>query len=223
MTDLKSCPFCGSEAKITDTEPYAVECANEGCQIDGPCHGNKAEAIAAWNRRASPAPSSDLVERLRNAMDGVTPGPWEHDGGDIFTVSQECCNLPRVLCDTDPTTGESIPYGEECCGSPNIEQGLIANTSQTNAAYIALCSPDNIGALLDENAAQAARIAEQDGELAGQREALEELAGEIENHRDAITHPHGQRAHFIDSQDQIRVDVLTDILDRAGVALGGAK
>lgn len=108
---------------------------------------------------------SDIEQRLREAMDGVTPGPWEHDGGDIFTVSQECCNLPRVLCDADPATGEPIPYGEECCGSPNIEQCLIANTSQSNAAYIALCSPDNIGALLDTIAALRKQVSDAVGAL----------------------------------------------------------
>lgn len=53
MTEaLKPCPFCGSEAKITDAEPYAVECDNIFCLIDGPCHGSKSDAIEAWNSRA---------------------------------------------------------------------------------------------------------------------------------------------------------------------------
>ncbi|WP_287363137.1 Lar family restriction alleviation protein [Mesorhizobium sp.] len=51
--DLKPCPFCGGKAAITDQEPFCVECCEERCNVDGPCHADKADAIAAWNLRAA--------------------------------------------------------------------------------------------------------------------------------------------------------------------------
>lgn len=51
--------------------------------------------------------------------------------------------------------------------------------------------------------------------------ALEEMRDEIESQRDAITHPQGRRAHFIDSTDQIRVDQLTALLDSAALQQEG--
>ena len=45
------------------------------------------------------------------------------------------------------------------------------------------------------------------------------LRDEIENQRDQITHPDGRRAHFIDSTDEIRVELLTGLLDHANAAL----
>lgn len=53
--------------------------------------------------------------------------------------------------------------------------------------------------------------------------ALEDMAGEIENQRDMITHPNGRRSYFIDSTDEIRVEVLTRLLDKASAAVDAVK
>jgi Lar family restriction alleviation protein len=52
MSELKPCPFCGGEAEATEynDSDYTIMCKN--------CHAEigwreKAEAIAAWNRRAA--------------------------------------------------------------------------------------------------------------------------------------------------------------------------
>ena len=71
MKELKSCPFCGSEAELSRTHPnpafdwggrygttvWEVYCSNTDC----PCEAGtgwkntEAEAIEAWNRRANDA------------------------------------------------------------------------------------------------------------------------------------------------------------------------
>jgi hypothetical protein len=69
---------------------------------------------------------SDIETKLREALDGVTPGPWVAEmggkGGWIKGATGEWCAMS--------------------CGDSH-------DSANANARYIALCSPDNIGALLD--------------------------------------------------------------------------
>lgn len=66
--ELKPCPFCGGEAEYEGLYCYCTRC---GCRMeDDP---DEAEAIAAWNRRASPTPpttegreNGHLLWRLRH-------------------------------------------------------------------------------------------------------------------------------------------------------------
>jgi Lar family restriction alleviation protein len=52
--ELKPCPFCGGTAKAQKSKliigAYEVKCRNG--HINGHIWENKADAIAAWNRRA---------------------------------------------------------------------------------------------------------------------------------------------------------------------------
>ena len=64
--DLKPCPFCG--CTLVDCDDVTDNNGNSGwhvycpqCFCDGPGMDCKADAIAAWNRRASDAE----IERLR--------------------------------------------------------------------------------------------------------------------------------------------------------------
>ena len=67
--ELKPCPFCGeqegvySEAGTEATGPHAAIVRGSGCNAVH-CHNTEAEAIAAWNRRAS----DTEIERLRAAL-----------------------------------------------------------------------------------------------------------------------------------------------------------
>lgn len=82
---------------------------------------------------------SDIEQRLREAMDDVTPGPWKLHG----TLSIDC----EIGARKNPAIAICMPNF--------VQDGSV----YANAAYIALCSPDNIGALLDERAADRATIA----------------------------------------------------------------
>jgi len=57
MDKLKPCPFCGSfeieATKIDDTGEWYLECGD--CGIEQPLYKNFADAVNAWNRRASDA------------------------------------------------------------------------------------------------------------------------------------------------------------------------
>jgi len=67
MTDILSCPFCGSKAGEvihhfqpqlladgTRHEARSVHCSKmyKGCMGHGPIESSEAEAIVSWNRRA---------------------------------------------------------------------------------------------------------------------------------------------------------------------------
>lgn len=56
MTELKSCPFCGSEASLHDGEDapfkYRIICKNSDCLCMTDAWITKEEAIETWNRRA---------------------------------------------------------------------------------------------------------------------------------------------------------------------------
>lgn len=67
--ELMECPFCGGEARsnpraFSDAEADIgnayIECIE--CGVETPWRLTESEAIAAWNRRATPDPSSDLAE-----------------------------------------------------------------------------------------------------------------------------------------------------------------
>ena len=51
------------------------------------------------------------------------------------------------------------------------------------------------------------------------KDAFEEFIGEIEWMRSQITHPNGRRANYIDSQDQVKVDALTELIDKGNALL----
>ncbi len=79
MTDVKAlepCPFCRGQAEWASRKPYLVHCANPDClghhyeqdEQGGYNHSfyTEAEAIAAWNARATPSPKAGPgeVERI---------------------------------------------------------------------------------------------------------------------------------------------------------------
>lgn len=70
---------------------------------------------------------------------------------------------------------------------------------------------ETVEALYPPALAQA--VLEKDAEIERLKGVVNSVEGNIVAMRDAITHPHGQRAHFIDSQDQIRVEALDAALE----------
>lgn len=74
---LEACPFCGGEAKLVSGTSSTVQCQNDQCIIGDPAPFNDfshhADAIAAWNTRATPA-NGEQVERVAQAIfDAIDP------------------------------------------------------------------------------------------------------------------------------------------------------
>lgn len=69
QSELKPCPFCGWATGLSvfdgGDQPYWVECPD--CCAQGSPEETKAEAITAWNTRASDAEITRLTEALRAA------------------------------------------------------------------------------------------------------------------------------------------------------------
>lgn len=90
---------------------------------------------------------SDIEQRLREAMDGVTPGPWE-------PVSLSGYGSPFSI---------RMAYSSDNPNAPSTHYGVQSVRRREDAAYIALCSPDNIGALLDTIASLRSKLEEAEG------------------------------------------------------------
>ena len=114
---------------------------------------------------------SDIEQRLREAMDGVTPGPWgwvihDHSMASLGVLPDPGLGDPLVMCVS--------PCGscQERANPKEWEWGRCHTPSETDAAYIALCYPDNISALLDTIASLRSRLEEVEGALKAAREFI---------------------------------------------------
>jgi hypothetical protein len=102
--ELLPCPRCGSTAFVTTN--FGVWCQQDRC-LTLPPRGNRAEAITAWNTRATlsqtpPAPS--LPTDVQSAATGVhehdvslkvaMPAPGEVDYAEAARVMFEACRQP---------------------------------------------------------------------------------------------------------------------------------
>ena len=103
-----------------------------------------------------------LVARLRDGLSGVTPGPWNRCGG--ATPKYTAIHAPGhgyvVFGMADATEDREHKSHGPFIKAPGMDE------QHKNAAHIALCSPDNIRALLDHIAAQEAALST----LAGERD-----------------------------------------------------
>lgn len=96
--DLKRCPFCGDAPRFIDDTGYGdcqIFCANEfnGCPApDVQSSASEPEkAIAAWNRRPSPAPGlEEAVEAARRIreVDECFPMTWGELQADALIVAR---------------------------------------------------------------------------------------------------------------------------------------
>lgn len=70
MTNLKSCPFCGSDARL---ERGRVECTNPFCgaSVEFSFLGKEAQA---WNNRTPEKPLKAENKRLREALEELADG-----------------------------------------------------------------------------------------------------------------------------------------------------
>jgi hypothetical protein len=117
----------------------------------------------------SPA-MSDIEQRLREAMDGVTPGPWvakqtvingnEYGGWWLegMDLDPEDATRPERLI-LISGSGGARSY------TTRIIDRQIHDDNEANMKWFALCSPDNIGALLDTLASLRSKLEEAEGAL----------------------------------------------------------
>lgn len=84
--ELEPCPLCGGEGRINtrtfsdadaDVGNSYIECIE--CGVETPWRLTESEAIAAWNRRATPEPDSDLVEIGAKAAALEAGATWPQD------------------------------------------------------------------------------------------------------------------------------------------------
>jgi hypothetical protein len=111
---------------------------------------------------------SDIEQRLREAMDGVTPGPWvakqtvingnEYGGWWLegIDIDPEDATRPERLV-LISGSGGARSY------TTRIIDRQIHDDNEANMKWFALCSPDNIGALLDTIASLRSKLEEAEG------------------------------------------------------------
>ena len=122
--ELRKCPHCGGEAFLDDINSsyrkdrgplWAVGCANNDCIVETRAiHDDKLTAIAAWNRRPTPAPADasgwrpiESAPRGRNVLVhtetwGVTEAILGDDGWQIASMN-------GLLAKGDPTAWQPLP------------------------------------------------------------------------------------------------------------------
>lgn len=80
--ELKPCPFCGGKPFCSEMdhpnptvgEYWIIGCGNDDCPADT-CfveQRSEAEAIAAWNNRAAPVVTDEMVRRAESAYGEIT-------------------------------------------------------------------------------------------------------------------------------------------------------
>lgn len=114
MTDLKNCPFCGSEAVIygDNDRSRSIGCNSPSCPAEmcGGIHGETVwdDVVTAWNTRAKPrlprVQPADLVEGKWY----VVTGSGIVDNGDTFHA---CCLRSKFSGTLVLAAGVSAWYG----------------------------------------------------------------------------------------------------------------
>ncbi|MDN7495039.1 Lar family restriction alleviation protein [Burkholderia gladioli] len=116
LSDIAACPFCDDHdpevaessvpSALTGRQKLAVYC--NACFCEGPTAESEADAIAAWNRRASPAPAIPAVDPVAihdAALEAAATAVEAHDrdgrewiNGSLWdTLTREACARIRAL------------------------------------------------------------------------------------------------------------------------------
>ena len=102
MTELMACPFCGSADVGAAAGPDSEWVMCNACGAEGPwaTDQTEAQAIAAWNTRATPSPQTGWRDDMENAP---------RDGTDIL-VAQIGVLPIRAKWDSRLNTWCAFPY-----------------------------------------------------------------------------------------------------------------
>ena len=109
MEALKPCPFCNYKASLQPRgDVFWVQCDSYECRAEGSSKFSEAEAIAAWNTRATPEPvappSPDIAGLVRGLEDAavalLTLGGKDYS--DSVKAIDEAAAAIRALKGTKP-------------------------------------------------------------------------------------------------------------------------
>ncbi len=104
---LEPCPFCGGKSEIRNTGMYfyplctALHC---GADLIGR-YDTEAEAIQAWNRRASAGSARDHTELLLDVRAYIEVGDRCEDCETPCEPSNECPRLEKLIARINSVTG----------------------------------------------------------------------------------------------------------------------
>lgn len=91
-TKLLPCPFCGGKAELNtwgnDRDGcHVAKVICDSCSASADSFETQDQAIAAWNRRASPSPDLSAENaRLREALEDIVEA---HDRGDRIAIAHQ--------------------------------------------------------------------------------------------------------------------------------------
>jgi len=120
---------------------------------------------------------SDIEQRLREAEDGVTPGPWVAKQTVINGNEYGGWWLEGIDLDPeDATRPERLILISGSGGARSYTTRIIDrqihDDNEANMKWFALCYPDNISALLDTIASLRSKLEEAEGALKAAREFI---------------------------------------------------
>lgn len=171
--ELKPCPFCGGDASdaghikysrplcdtwwsdgTSITEAYYVNCKQCG-QVRAPFnlvggYQTKDEAIAAWNRRATPEPAADLVEGMARALIEALGNNAFHFLGKIEDASRAALAFlaPHMAARERAAHSAAIEVAAEQCVWPDdvvcdttFARGMRMEAQIVHEAILALKEP----------------------------------------------------------------------------------
>lgn len=136
------CPCCGKPAAIwaqcafagTIMDGYVVRCEKRtrqsdpgpGCELTTPLYPTREEAVAAWNRRATPP---------------AAPVPWASVCLHPET-NRRCCSCGAEVLDIKMTGGQPQPAGEEAVDIPKLARRMY-DIEHEGYTYNDIVTPDN--------------------------------------------------------------------------------
>lgn len=99
--ELKSCPFCGYQASITQVESaigggrntYIVGCNSEECDVSFHGHARKVDAAKAWNARTSDKQLASAVAVIKHYANKCKCGHSVNAHGAMLACSRCICGL----------------------------------------------------------------------------------------------------------------------------------
>ena len=123
MTELKPCPFCGGEAskRLFYGGRYSVYCDECDARVGG-LFDTEAEAIEAWNTRATLGAGTLTAEQVREAV-------YAH------SIHADCADADwqAIADELNATLGrgecEFKPFKDEDWGEPNAVRGVCSECS----------------------------------------------------------------------------------------------